>query len=58
VSKSEQLHDALNASFRAGKIRNVALRKKQLAKLAYMIKVSNNSEDVDCLLTALRITLA
>jgi hypothetical protein len=58
VSKSEQIHDALNASFRAGKTRNIALRKQQLAKLAYMIKVSNKTEDDGCLLIAFRITLA
>ncbi|PVF93618.1 aldehyde dehydrogenase [Serendipita vermifera] len=33
-----RIHESLNASFKAGKMQSIAFRKKQLARIAYMIK--------------------
>jgi hypothetical protein len=39
-SKSvKQIHESLSASFKAGKMQSIAFRKRQLARIAYMIKV-------------------
>jgi hypothetical protein len=35
-----QAHAVVDAAFRSGKTRPIAYRKRQLARLAYMIKVS------------------
>lgn len=44
MRQSWQIRQELEASFRAGKLRDIAYRKEQILQVAYMIKVCRYSE--------------